>query len=143
LKLSEQQERRILAVIGNEDVDHSEGLQKWYRHLVSQLTLPCEVSGVEHFQWEEFYVVGPGNKEEYRALQKTQPSYRDVFELTAIDKNSNSQWCTFPDDLKARVRRKSDGKKFILGLSELEATSEDSKNYQLIRDYAVWLANYR
>jgi len=48
-----------------------------------------------------------------------------------------------PDELKAHVRRSSDGKQFILGLSELKATNKDSQNYGLLHDYAVWLVNYR
>ncbi len=48
-----------------------------------------------------------------------------------------------PDEVKANVRRKSDGKRFVLGLSELKVTNKDSQNYQLLDDYAVWLVNYR
>ena len=49
--------------------------------------------------------------------------------------------CRYCRDLKAHVRRKTDGKKFILGLSELKATNEHSYDYQLLHDYAVWLVN--
>jgi hypothetical protein len=86
--------------------------------------LPCEVTGIEDFQWEEFYVFGPGNKMEYQKLRMNRPSYQDVFELTALVVDSDSEWSMFSDDLKAHVRRKADGKKFILGLSELKATNE-------------------
>jgi hypothetical protein len=88
----DQQEQRILAVIGSEDVDWDEALQCWYRHLCLHATLPCDVTGIEDFQWEEFYVVGPGDKTEYRNLRRSQPSYRDIFELTAIDVTSDSEW---------------------------------------------------
>jgi hypothetical protein len=113
------------------------------RHLVSHLSLPCEVTGIEDFQWEEFYVIGPGDKAEYDRLRRNRPSYRDVFQLMAIDCSGDSKWCLVADELKANVCRKSDGKRFVLGLSELKATERDSKNYQLLHDYAVWLVNYR
>jgi hypothetical protein len=139
----DQQEQRILAVIGSEDVDWDEALQCWYRHLCLHATLPCDVTGIEDFQWEEFYVVGPGDKTEYRNLRRSQPSYRDIFELTAIDVTSDSEWCMFHDELKAHIRRKTDGKQFILGLSELKATNKGSREYHLLHDYSVWLVNYR
>jgi hypothetical protein len=47
------------------------------------------------------------------------------------------------EDIAAQVRRKSDGKEFYLGLSELEAVDSRSPNYQLLDDYVVWFVNYR
>jgi hypothetical protein len=138
-----EQEQRILAVIGDEDVEPDEAIRHWYCHLLSRLKLPCEVAGIEDFQWEEFYVFGPGNKTEYQALRRNRPSYRDIFELIAIDVDSESEWSIFSDDLKAHVRRKTDGRKFILGLSELKATNKNSHEYPLLHDYAVWLVNCR
>jgi hypothetical protein len=138
-----EQEQRILAVIGDVDIESDEAIRRWYNHLLSRLKLPCEVTGIEDFQWEEFYVLGPGNKAEYQNLRRNRPSYRDLFEITAIDIDSDSEWSMFADDLKAHVRRKSDEKKFILGLSELEATKKNSYDYQLLHDYAVWHVNFR
>jgi IS30 family transposase len=34
-------------------------------------------TGIEDFQWEEIYVISPGDKEEYDNLKKTQSSYID------------------------------------------------------------------
>jgi hypothetical protein len=105
--------------------------------------LPCDVTGIEDFQWEEFFVLGPGNRADYKKLQQNRPSYRDIFELTSITLDSESEWCMVPDELKAHVHRKTDGKRFVLGLSELKATDKDSQNYQMLHDYTVWLVNYR
>src|SRR5688572_15751991 len=99
--------------------------------------MPFEVTGVEDFRWEEFYVFGPGSKREYQRLRQNQPSYRDVFDLVAIRMYSFSEWCLFPNELKAHVRRRTDGRRFVLGLSELKTPSKRSTNYQLLRDYAV------
>jgi hypothetical protein len=41
------------------------------------------------------------------------------------------------------VRRLSDKKKFTLTLSDLQATDEQTKNYQLLDDFAVWFVNWR
>jgi len=139
----DEQEQRILAVIGDEDVEGDEAYRRWYEYLTSRLMLPCDVTGIEDFQWEEFFVFGPGDKTEYKRRQQNQPSYQDTFELTSISLVSKSRWCLVPDELKAHVRRKTDGKKFVLGLSELKAKSKVSENYRMLHDYAVWLVNYR
>ena len=39
------------------------------------------------------------------------------------------------------VRRIADGREFVLGLSELEATDRNSPNFQLLDDYAAWFGN--
>jgi hypothetical protein len=104
--------------------------------------LPCQVTGVEDFRWEEFYVHGPGNKKEYEQLKKTQPSYTDIYELLEIVLPVRSLWqISYEDELGAKVRRVSDKKKFLLALSELKATDKQSNNYQLLDDYSVWFVN--
>jgi hypothetical protein len=47
------------------------------------------------------------------------------------------------EDIGAKVRRISDSKKFVLGLSELKAIDKKSKNYELLDDYSVWFVNNR
>ena len=138
-----EHEQRVVAVIGDVDIDDREAFRRWHKHLSSHLALPCDITGIEDFQWEEFFVFGPGDKPEYKRLQQNCPSYRDVFELTSITLDSESEWSMFPYELKAHVRRKKDGKRFVLGLSELKATIKDSQNYQILHDYAVWLVNSR
>ena len=44
-------------------------------------------------------------------------------------------------DIAARLKRISDGKEFILGLSELKAIDKKSENYQLLDDFSVWFVN--
>ena len=51
--------------------------------------LPCldkkaVLTGREDFLWEEFYVFGPGDKDEYEMLKKKRASYTDEFELIDI-----------------------------------------------------------
>jgi len=138
------QDERIAAILGEEDLDFDEAVEIFYEYLKANLSLPCEVTGIEDFRWEEFYVVGPGSKEEHNRLMKTQPSYRERYELLEIDQNVESEWMLFPgEDIGAHVRRISDSKEFFLGLSELKATDRKSANYQLLDDYSVWFVNNR
>ena len=139
------QDERIAAILGKiEELEFNETIDTFYEYLKTNLSLPCEVTGIEDFRWEEIYVFGPGDKEEYDHLKKTQPSYTDQYELLGIDCEAESGWMLFwGEDIGADVRRISDSKKFLLGLSELKATDKKSKNYQLLDDYSVWFVNNR
>ena len=142
---TDEQDERIDAIVGTgEDYDFRDAREKFCRHLDVFLQLPCDVTGIEDFNWEEFYILGPGDLDEYEELMKTQPSYEDTFELIAIEKDTVSEWMLFrSDDLAARTRRKSDGKEFYLGLAELKLVDDAPPNRQLLSDYAVWLMDAR
>jgi hypothetical protein len=138
----EESFRRIDQILGGDD-DPAEAAQLWLQYLHDHLTLPCDVTGVEDFQWEEPYVLGMGNLDEYQRLCRRQPSYTDLFTLEGIDADAaDSEWALHRDDLGARVRRKSDGRPFLLGLSELTAIDHE-RNAELLQDFSVWHANYR
>jgi hypothetical protein len=145
MKSEDIQDNRIRAILGDEEEPVSEeAVKRFYEHLKKNLQLPCEVTGIEDFRWEEAYVIGPGNEEEYKRLKKIQPSYKDRYDLLEIDPDAVSEWILFAgEDIGALVRRKSDGRRFCLGLAELEATDRKSANYQLLDDYAVWFVNNR
>lgn len=139
------QDARIKAIVGDDvETSFDRYVDKFYEHLRASLQLPCDVSGIEDFRWEEYYVLGPGNSKEYERLRKDRPSYRDTFELFSIEREVNSEWMLYHgEDLAAHVRRKSDGKQFYLGLAEIKAVDEESVNYQLLDDYSVWFVNSR
>jgi hypothetical protein len=119
-------------------------VRAFFEHLRRSLTLPCEVTGIEDFRWEERYVLGAGNQREYARLRKERPSYRDDYELLEIELDGHSEWMLWPgEDIAARVRRKSDGREFTLGLAELKAKDENSPTYDLLHDYSVFFVNYR
>lgn len=143
--LDEQFDARIEGILGDAlDLTSADCVERFYGHLRKALQLPCEVTGIEDFDWEEFYVFGPGDPEEYEKLRRDKPSYRDVFLLLDIEQGIISEWMLFPgEDLAAQVRRQSDGREFCLGLAELKAIDKRSDNYQLLDDYAVWLVNNR
>lgn len=139
------QDARIAKIVGDDEVSSFEdGVEKFYHHLQKSMQLPCDVTGVEDFRWEEYYVIGPGDPQEHERLRQNQPSFRDTFELIAIEADVDSEWMLFHgEDLAGHVRRRSDGKEFYLGLAELKAVARKSRNYQLLHDYAVWFVNSR
>lgn len=138
----EESFRRIDEILDGEE-DPEKAAQVWLRYLCDHLALPCDVTGIEDFRWEEPYFLGSGDPAEYRRLCRRQPSYRDVFTLERIESDaSDSEWPLHGDDLGARVTRKSDGRPFLLGLSELTAVDHE-RNAELLQDFSVWHANYR
>jgi hypothetical protein len=142
----DDQEKRIETIIGanEDDVSFEEARNRFFQYLCQNLQLPCDVTGIEDFKWEERYVFGGWDQDEYKKLKKNQPSYEDTFQLLAIHQDIYSEWMLFQgDDLTAKVRRKSDNKEFYLGLAELKAIKKGTKNARLLDDYAVWLVNSR
>ena len=139
------QDTRIEEIIGDdEEATFDDCLDKFGDQLESSLQLPCDVTGIEDFRWEAYYVIGPGDPKEHERLRNNQPSYKDTFELLAIEKDVFSEWMMFHgEDLAGHVRRKTDGKEFHLGLAEIEVVDKNSRNYQLLDDYAVWFVNNR
>lgn len=140
-QIDREYEERVRTVVGDDRLDRDEVLRRWHIHLESELTLPCDLTGIEDFRWEEFYVLGPGSREEYDTLRRDRPSYTDVFELKSVGRGEYSEWSLSNEDLTAHVRRKSDGKEFVLGLSELKAVKRNARNSQLLNDFSVWFVN--
>ncbi len=77
------------------ELDLEEAKKVYCDYLKSRFQLPCEVKGSEDFNWEEPYVIGGWDKKEYDQLKKTQPSYRDCFELLGIKIGPISEWMLF------------------------------------------------
>ena len=82
--------------------------------LNAKLDFPVELTGIEDFDWEEFYVLGPGSKKEYELLKRTYPSYTDIYDLHSIDDKYDEHL-----GLIANVIRKSDKKIFQIPLADL------------------------
>lgn len=142
----DQQEKRIEEIIGPDDGDMSfeQARERFFQHLCQHLLLPCDVTGIEDFNWEEPYVFGQWDQKEYQKLKQKQPSYKDAFQLIAIHNGVYSEWMLFQsDDLTAEVIRKSDNKTFYLGLAEIKTIKNETPNTQLLDDYSVWLVNSR
>ena len=135
----DEQHNRIVEALGGATIPevNLENLEKYRDFLEVHIEFPCYLTGIEDFDWEEFYVLGPGDEEEYEELKKTRPSYTDIFEFIGFH-----EMLTETRGIFANVQRKSDGKKFELPLADLKATDKKSQNYQLLHDFSVWLINY-
>ena len=140
----EEQEQRIGRIVGFDDDGevlsvNTKTLATFRNYLEQNLTLPCSVTGIEDFHWEEYYIIGPGSRKEHERLRKTKPSYLDTYEFLGFEDRVQNEF----DGLLVNVKRTSDQKKFRLPLADLKATSENTKNYQLLDDYSVWFVNWR
>ncbi len=70
-------EQRINKIFMSRSMDPGksfESLEYYREYLTNNISFPFEVTGIEDFDWEEFYVLGPGSKSEYEKLKKTNPS---------------------------------------------------------------------
>lgn len=134
------QEKRIDMIFHDKTENLSKRMEtiKIYKeYLEHNLSFPIELTGIEDFNWEEFFILGPGSKKEYEELLKSNPSYTDTFNLEKIDDCYDEYY-----GLIANVIRIIDKKRFQIPLSDLKANNEKSKNYQLLYDYTVWSVNY-
>ena len=135
---------RIEEVLGTTERSRAESLQCWFDHLSANLPLPMNVTGDEDFAWEEKYVIGGMDPDEYKRLKKRQPSYEDEYELLKLSMGERSQWMMFPgEDLAAHVRRISDGRMFVMGLSELKACDQSIPSARWMEAFGAWLVNSR
>jgi hypothetical protein len=139
----DKQDQRIANIFGTKDVPDvtDETLEVYLDYLKQHLEIPCQVTGIEDmgcFAWEEYYTFGPGSERKYAKLKKKRASYTDTFELLSFDDDYDEDY-----GLAVNVRRLSDKKTFTLTLSDLKATDEKSKNYELLDDFSVWFVNYR
>ncbi len=134
------QEKRIEAVFQNKTEDLSKRLDTitiYKEYLDQNLSYPIELTGIEDFSWEEFYLLGPGSLKEYEKLKKSNPSYLDTFILEKTGERYDEY-----DGLIVDVIRVTDKKRFQIPLSELKSTNKRSKNYKLLDDYSVWIVNF-
>ncbi|CAN5502197.1 hypothetical protein BH23BAC1_BH23BAC1_25260 [soil metagenome] len=136
----EKQKKRIESVFSKKTDDilkRTETLEIYKGFLEKNLDFPVKLTGIEDFNWEEFYIFGPGDKKEYEELKKTRPSYKDFFNMIRIDNYLDEDYGLF-----AKVTRITDKKRFQIPLADLKAVDEKSKDYQLLNDYSVWFVNY-
>ena len=121
--------QRIASIFEMKDVPSVdiETLERYLDYLKKHLELPCQLTGIEDFPWEEFYVIGSGNKEEHERLRKTRPSYMDTYELLSFDDVESDS------GIFVNVQRVSDKKEFVLPLADLEATERKIEKLRVAR----------
>lgn len=134
------QEKRISKIFLGKTEDLSKRMEtlKIYKEYLNQnLSSPTELTGIEDFSWEEFYVLGPGDEDEYEKLKESNPSFTDTYNLLDFDDCLDEY-----RGIIANVIRVDDKKIFQIPLCDLMSTNKKSKNYQLLDDYSVWSFNY-
>ena len=132
------QEIRIEHILGEDNLKVSyKSLMLYRSHIQNNVVFPCDVTGREDFQWEEIYIYGSGDKNEYAELKKTRPSYKDTYTFISFDDQVEDK-----NGLMVKVKRLSDGRQFELPLADLKVTDTTSSNYELVHDYAVWFINH-
>ena len=136
----DKQDQRIADILETEDISDvdTKTLKRYLDYLKQHLESPCHVTGIESFEWEEYYMYENGSEKEHERLRKAQPSCMDKFELLNFDNNVDPK-----DGILVNVKRISDKKTFVLPLAKLEATKWKSVNYQLLDDYATWFETWR
>jgi len=135
---NESQEIRIEEILGEGNLKVSvDSLQIFRDYIQKNISFPCDLTGREDFLWEEFYVFGPGDKNEYAELKKTQPSFTDTYTFMSFDDQKEDR-----DGLMVKVKRLSDHSQFVLPLADLKVIENSTPNHQLVHDYAVWFINY-
>jgi len=135
-----EQYRRIEQILGVKFTDTSrrrETLDYYRAYLARELRFPVEVRGREDFLWEEFYLLGPGDKQEYEALKRTRASYTDILRMTRLSTHYEIDFGLF-----AHFTRTLDNRRFELPLGDFKAVDQQSEAAQLLEDYSVWLVNY-
>jgi hypothetical protein len=55
----EEQEQRIIAVVGEADIARRKGFKLWHQHLTSSLSMPFEVTGSKTFDGRSFTFSDP------------------------------------------------------------------------------------
>lgn len=133
----DDQDKRIQAILGKNCERNIQNLQKYLKYLKTAVKLPCLLTGMEDFPWEEKYILGGWDKKEYEKLKKINPSYTDEYELIEFLLPDSGD-----DEIFAKVKRTSDNKIFKIGISWLEGIDEESENYVIIDDCASWHVNY-
>ncbi|MEG3844669.1 calcium-binding protein [Microcoleus sp. herbarium14] len=133
-----QFESKIRQILGSKNIDTTlENFIKYLDYIKQNIQLPCCVTGVEEFEWEEEYTMGSGSKKEYAKLKKTQPSHTDTFKIHRLDDLFIEE-----DRIFVEVSRLSDRQKFILPLADFESVDVTSHNQQLLDDYYLWFCNF-
>ncbi|MBE9185205.1 hypothetical protein IQ270_10880 [Microcoleus sp. LEGE 07076] len=131
-------ERKIRTILGNKKINADlKNTIKYLDYLKRNLQVPCHVTGIEEFEWEEEYLMGFGTKKEYARLKKTLPSYTDKFTIHRLEDFSIHEGGIFVE-----VQRVGDRKKFMLRLAELESVDDLPPNNHILHDYSVWWINY-
>ena len=130
-------DKRIALILDAEDNSvNEENHQKYLNYLKTAIKIPCILTGIEDFDWEEPFLFGKGKKSEYEKLRETNPSYQDEFELVGFAEELDEK-----KGVMVNVNRVSDNQQFALPLWDLKTTEFSYPNYLIVSDYSFWMTN--
>src|SRR5207253_7228756 len=130
-----QQDRRLADIFSTPTVPKvtAETLVIYLDYLKQHLEVPCQLTGIESlgcFAWEASYIFGRRRPKEYAQRKQQQPSYTDTYAFLSFEDAYDPY-----AGLAVKVKRVSDGKRFVLPLAHLKALEKPSNNDQLLDDY--------
>ena len=135
---SDEKGKRIASILARQDLSVNDENQRiYFAWLQKHLHKPILLTGSEDFPWEEKYLLGGWDKDEYEALKKMQPSYTDKFTFTGLVPDIDDRY-----GILAKVERTTDRKTFTLPLWDLECVDANPTSQGLISDYSYWMTNY-
>jgi hypothetical protein len=122
------QDKRLADIFGTHTVPKvtEETLALYLNYLKRHLEVPCQLTGIESlgcFAWEASYIFGRRRPKEYAQRKKQQPSYTDTYAFLSF-KDAYDPY----DGLAVKVKRVSDGQRFVLPLAHLKALEKPSNN---------------
>ena len=87
----DQQDQRLADIFGTKGVPdvNTETLERYLAYLTQHVEFPCQITGIEDFDWEAYYVIGPGSQWEHERLRQIRPSSMDTYELLDFDDDVN------------------------------------------------------
>ena len=122
---------RVAKIFGAEKPPkvNKETLLQYRQYILDHFDRKTILMGCEKLRWEEYYLFGPGDEDEYEKLKKTRPSHTDEYRMIDISENIFEEG--YGSDLLVKVRRLPDRRQFFIELLNLEVVDEDLKEFQL------------
>jgi len=134
-----EHDQRVAEILGAENATVSlESLTLYRDYLSRHLDMPCVMTGIEGFRWDEKYVFGYADEAEHEALKTDHPSETDIYELKRFEDLIDEE-----AGVLVKVKRTRDNRRFILDLAALKAVDETSRNHTLLDDYSMWFVRCR
>ncbi len=135
----DEREQRLEKILGPDNLTVSlESLTIYRDYLRKHIEMPCIMTGIEGFPWEDNYVFGYANEAEYENLKKDQPSPADIYELKRFEDLLDEK-----TGILVKIKRVKDNRRFVIDLAWLKAVDESSGNHALLDDYSAWFHSNR
>ncbi|MBK4732027.1 hypothetical protein JJD41_19445 [Oxynema sp. CENA135] len=139
----EELESKVSSILKTEDIEvNKKNLKTYLNYIKNKISLPCHLTGIEPFAWEEDYFDSPPHIQKKSPKPKaTLPSFENVFLLLGFEENVSLE-----EGIRVQLKRTSDRRKFVLPLVDLEVYGDldnsYKENHELLNTYEIWFVNY-